>query len=159
MYAKFIHSFERASLRARMSNSSKRPSFWNWHRAKIFMGDVGSTLLGYNVGIFTIYYANKEPSDLWSWIILFGLFWFDATLTLIRRFLNKEQLTNAHRKHAYQRITDTWNHSKVVIISITINIILFILVYFINNLFTAFVLSIILLYLAMKFVDNKNEFK
>lgn len=27
---------------------------WNWHPAKIFMGDVGSTLLGYNVAIFTM---------------------------------------------------------------------------------------------------------
>ena len=65
---------------------------WNWHKAKIFMGDVGSTLLGYNVAIFTIYYANQEASNLWIWIILFGVFWFDATLTLFRRYRNKEKL-------------------------------------------------------------------
>jgi len=38
---------------------------WNWNKAKIFMGDVGSTLLGYNVAVFTIYYANQESSNLW----------------------------------------------------------------------------------------------
>ena len=34
---------------------------WNYGNAKIFMGDVGSTLLGYNAAIFTLYYANQEP--------------------------------------------------------------------------------------------------
>ena len=45
--------------------------FWNWNKAKIFMGDVGSTLLGYNIAIFTIYYANEESTNFWIWIILF----------------------------------------------------------------------------------------
>ena len=63
---------------------------WNWHKAKIFMGDVGSTLLGYNIAIFTLYYANQEPHNFWIWIILFGVFWFDATLTLYRRIINEE---------------------------------------------------------------------
>ena len=39
--------------------------YWNWNKAKIFMGDVGSTLLGYNVAIFTIYYTNQESANLW----------------------------------------------------------------------------------------------
>ena len=47
------------------------------------MGDVGSTLLGYNIAIFTIYYANEQATNFWIWIILFGVYWFDATLTLI----------------------------------------------------------------------------
>jgi len=38
--------------------------YWNWNKAKIFMGDVGSTLLGYNIAIFTIYYTNQEPTKL-----------------------------------------------------------------------------------------------
>jgi len=48
--------------------------YWNWGKAKIFMGDVGSTLLGYNIAIFTIYYTNENPSNFWIWIILFALF-------------------------------------------------------------------------------------
>ena len=48
--------------------------FWNYNKAKIFMGDVGSTLLGYNIAIFTLYYSNKESSNLWIWMILFSLF-------------------------------------------------------------------------------------
>lgn len=134
--------------------------YWNWNKAKIFMGDVGSTLLGYNIAIFTIYYANQEATNFWIWIILFGLFWFDATLTLIRRKLNKEKLSQAHKKHAYQRLTQSgWSHFKVTNYSIGINIILFGIVYFVSNIFVAFVFALILLILTMKFVDNKKAFE
>ncbi|NQY54543.1 MAG: glycosyltransferase family 4 protein [Campylobacteraceae bacterium] len=133
--------------------------YWNWNNAKIFMGDVGSTLLGYNVGIFTLYYTNQEPSNLWIWIILFGLFWFDATYTLIRRKLNGEKISEAHKKHAYQRLNQSsWSHYKVTNYSIGINILLFCIVYFISNIAIAFIISIILLYLVMKFVDKKKRF-
>lgn len=134
--------------------------FWNWNKAKIFMGDVGSTLLGYNIAIFTIYYANINSVNLWIWIILFGLFWFDATLTLVRRKLNKEKLSQAHKKHAYQRLTQSgWSHFKVTNYSILVNMILFAIVYFISNIFVAFVFALIFLGLIMKFVDRKKAFK
>ena len=133
--------------------------YWNWNKAKIFMGDVGSTLLGYNVAIFTIYYSNQEPSNLWIWIILFGLFWFDATLTLIRRKLNGEKLSQAHKKHAYQRLTQAgWSHLEVSSWAIIVNLILFCIVYFISNTFMAFVVSVIFLYAIIRFADSKKEF-
>ena len=133
--------------------------YWNWNKAKIFMGDVGSTLLGYNVAIFTLYYANQESSNLWVWIILFGLFWFDATLTLLRRKLNNEKLSKAHKKHVYQRLTQSgFSHLKVSSLSILLNICLFTILYFISNIYIAFFVSIILLYGVVKFVDNKKEF-
>jgi len=133
--------------------------YWNWGKAKIFMGDVGSTLLGYNVAVFTIYYANQEFSNFWIWIILFGLFWFDATLTLFRRFLNKEKLSQAHKKHAYQRLTQSgYTHTQVVLLSIIINILLFLIVYFISNTFLAFLSALIVLYAVVKFIDKKKGF-
>ncbi|WP_305863597.1 MraY family glycosyltransferase [Aliarcobacter butzleri] len=134
--------------------------YWNWNKAKIFMGDVGSTLLGYNIAIFTIYYANEESTNFWIWIILFGVYWFDATLTLIRRKLNKEKLSQAHKKHGYQRLTQSgWSHYKVTNYSIGLNIILFFIVYFVSNIFVAFILALIVLVLSMKFVDNKKAFE
>lgn len=134
--------------------------YWNWNKAKIFMGDVGSTLLGYNIAIFTIYYANQEAINFWIWIILFGVYWFDATLTLIRRKLNKEKLSQAHKKHAYQRLTQSgWSHFKVTNYSIGLNLVLFSIVYFTSNIFVAFILALIVLVLSMKFVDNKKAFE
>jgi UDP-N-acetylmuramyl pentapeptide phosphotransferase/UDP-N-acetylglucosamine-1-phosphate transferase len=133
--------------------------FWNWNKAKIFMGDVGSTLLGYNISILTLYYANQESSNLWIWIILFGVFWFDATLTLLRRKRNGEQLSQAHKKHAYQRLTQSgWSHYKVTNYSIGLNFVLFAIVYFVSNIFVAFLLALIVLYISMKFVDGQKMF-
>lgn len=134
--------------------------YWNWNRAKIFMGDVGSTLLGYNIAIFTLYYANIESSNLWIWITLFGTFWFDATFTLIRRKLNGETLSQAHKKHAYQRLTQAgWSHYKVTNYSIVVNLLLFCIVYIVPNIFMSFIFSILLLYMIMKFVDSKKTFE
>jgi len=133
---------------------------WNWHRAKIFMGDVGSTLLGYNVAIFTIYYANQNSENFWIWITLFGLFWFDATFTLYKRFKNREKLSKAHKKHAYQRLTQAgFSHSLVVLLSIVVNILLFCIVVFVPNRFVAFIIAIILLILLYRIIDTKKAFK
>ncbi|KAB7889884.1 MraY family glycosyltransferase [Poseidonibacter ostreae] len=133
--------------------------FWNYGNAKIFMGDVGSTLLGYNVAIFTLYYANKESLNLWIWMILFGIFLFDATITLFRRKLNNENISKAHKKHAYQRLNQSgWSHFKVTNFAIGLNIVLFSIVYFISNIFLALLISHILLILVLKFVENKKKF-
>jgi Fuc2NAc and GlcNAc transferase len=133
--------------------------YWNWGNAKIFMGDVGSTLLGYNIAIFTVYYTSENPLNIWVWIIIFGLFWFDATLTLLRRVSNGEKLSEAHKKHAYQRLTQVgWSHTKVVIYSLIIN---FSLLYFILlgvNIFMLFFIMIGVLFSINIFVDHKKGF-
>lgn len=132
---------------------------WNWHKAKIFMGDVGSTLLGFNVAVFTIYYANEEATNFWIWITLFGLFWFDATLTLFRRYKNGEKLSQAHKKHAYQRLTQSgFSHDRVVIAGIFVNIILFLVLFFLGASALSFGLSVIMLYVTVKYVDKQKGF-
>ena len=124
------------------------------------MGDVGSTLLGYNIAIFTIYSSNQEPTNLWIWITLFGLFWFDATITLYKRYKNSESLSQAHNKHAYQRLVQSgWSHSKVVWFSILVNAVLFCLVYFVANIFVAFVISLFLLYAIWMYIESKKSFE
>lgn len=133
--------------------------FWNYNRAKIFMGDAGSTLLGYNIAIFTLYYSNIESTNFWIWIILFSLFWFDATFTLIRRKLNGEKISQAHKKHAYQRLTQSgWSHFKVTNYSIIINIFLFVIVLLQSNIFVAFCGVILLHFCIMRFIDLKKGF-
>ncbi len=133
---------------------------WNWHKAKIFMGDVGSTLLGYNIAIFTIYYSNEQPSNIWIWSIIFALFYFDATLTLYRRYKNGEKLSQAHKKHAYQRLSQSgWSHSKVTTYSIVVNIFLFILVYSYLNIYVSFVITMFLLYAITRYIDKEKKFK
>lgn len=101
---------------------------WNAGNAKIFMGDSGSTLLGFSVAVFTIYYANLEASNLWVWIALFSLFWMDATYTLILRFINKERLSTPHRKHIYQRLVRSgFTHNSMVLVGLLYNLSVFIM--------------------------------
>lgn len=136
---------------------------WNWHKAKIFMGDVGSTLLGYTVAIFALYYQNNGVS-LFVWVILFGLFWFDATLTLFRRYQNHEKLSQAHRKHAYQRLVQSgMPHDRVVFFAMGINLILVILGYsaFCHpaGVIGYFAVAVLVLYGAVKIVDQRKKFE
>jgi UDP-N-acetylmuramyl pentapeptide phosphotransferase/UDP-N-acetylglucosamine-1-phosphate transferase len=97
---------------------------WNWPKAKIFMGDIGSTQLGYILIILSIYFNNNMQFNFIGFIILSSLFWFDATLTLYKRWRNQERLSQAHKKHYYQRIVQYgFSHQKTVIYSIALNLI------------------------------------
>lgn len=132
---------------------------WNWGDAKIFMGDVGSVLLGYNVAVFTIYYTNEQSSNFWVWVILFGLFWVDATITLIRRKLNGEKLSQAHKKHAYQRLTQSgWSHSKVATSAMILNIVVFLVLYSMQNVAISFFVSLAIFLYAYIYVEKIKPF-
>lgn len=77
--------------------------WWNWPPARIFMGDVGSGLLGYWFAVLAL--AGEKSGDLpgVAWLILLAVFVLDATFTLIARVLRGERWYTAHRSHAYQR--------------------------------------------------------
>jgi UDP-N-acetylmuramyl pentapeptide phosphotransferase/UDP-N-acetylglucosamine-1-phosphate transferase len=136
---------------------------WNWQPAKIFLGDVGSTLLGFNIAIFSIYYQNSSRSSLLIWLILSSLFWFDATLTLYRRYRHKEPLIIPHRKHAFHRIVKAgFSHQKTVLLGFIINLVMLLLAYlsvrFRAMMIPLLVLSILLLYLVTRQIDKRMKF-
>jgi Fuc2NAc and GlcNAc transferase len=76
---------------------------WNWPPARIFMGDVGSGFLGYALAVLSVAGERSGSVPMTAWIILVGVFGFDATVTLVRRLLRRERLYEPHRRHAYQR--------------------------------------------------------
>lgn len=135
----------------------------NWQPAKIFMGDVGSTLLGFSIGVFAVYYQRNEDSSIIIWLMLTSLFWFDASLTLYRRWRNGETLSKAHKKHAYQRIVQSgFSHQKTVIFSLVINIFIMGLVWLVKiypsySLLFLFV-NIAYLYIVVRMVDKRFPF-
>lgn len=77
----------------------------NWPPAKIFMGDGGSGFLGFIIGFMMLLSAAQTKVSMWSWIILLTLFIADATTTLIVRLLTRQNVLQAHRLHAYQKLT------------------------------------------------------
>jgi len=132
---------------------------FNWHKASIFMGDVGSAPLGFIFAVLILHDAGTL--NFLAWLMLLSLFWFDATLTLIRRARQKEKLSQAHKKHAYQRLNQVgFSHDKVTLSSIAINLMIFIALYFTPQtyyLYLFFVL-LVLLYLLTKVIDSKKAF-
>jgi Fuc2NAc and GlcNAc transferase len=98
--------------------------FWNFPRAKIFMGDAGSGFIGLVLGVFSIQAGWVDPSLFWGWVILLGVFLVDATLTLSRRFIRGEQIYVAHSSHAYQYASRKYgSHKKVSLVVGVINLV------------------------------------
>jgi Fuc2NAc and GlcNAc transferase len=75
---------------------------WNFPSARIFMGDAGSSFLGFIFGVLSIQAAIVNPLFFWSWVILLGAFIVDATYTLLCRVQRREKIYQAHSMHAYQ---------------------------------------------------------
>jgi Fuc2NAc and GlcNAc transferase len=96
---------------------------WNAAPAKIFMGDGGSTWLGFTLAALAIQDAVRLPGLLSAWLILPALFVADATVCVIRRAYRGENITQAHRAHAYQNLSRLLaSHGKVVAIFIGVNL-------------------------------------
>jgi Fuc2NAc and GlcNAc transferase len=138
--------------------------FWNWPKAKIFMGDVGSTLLGFSIAVLAVYHQNNLTLSIPVWLILTSVFWFDATITLFRRIWNKEKLSQAHRKHAYQRIVQAgFSHQKTVIWMLVFNMLGFGLAYLsikykrLDLIFLG--IDIAILCAVLKLIDKKKPFE
>lgn len=93
---------------------------WNFPKAKIFMGDVGSSSLGFLFGMFSLNTAHTHPALFWSWLILLGVFIGDATLTLLLRLLKKEALHVAHADHAYQHAARRFRSHTVVSLGVLV---------------------------------------
>lgn len=76
---------------------------WNWAPARIFLGDIGSGLLGYWFAVLALRSDGAGAVPVVIWVLLLGTFAFDATVTLVRRLLRREAVASPHRSHAYQR--------------------------------------------------------
>lgn len=74
--------------------------------SRIFMGDTGSTFLGFSFAALPLLAAvgRQDPRLLVVGVMFVMPALFDATLTLLRRLLNHQNLFEAHRTHFYQRL-------------------------------------------------------
>lgn len=91
---------------------------FNFHPARIFMGDSGSIPLGFLVAASGIMGWMNGLWSLWLACLVFSPFIADATVTLIRRLLRGEKIWQAHREHYYQRlIRSGWSHRTTALAS------------------------------------------
>jgi UDP-N-acetylmuramyl pentapeptide phosphotransferase/UDP-N-acetylglucosamine-1-phosphate transferase len=89
--------------------------FFNLPPARVFMGDVGSTALGFMAGALAVIGVHDKLFDLWVPVLVFSPFGVDATATLIRRLARRQRVWRPHREHYYQRLVLAgWGHRKTV---------------------------------------------
>ncbi len=76
---------------------------YNFHPARIFLGDVGSIPLGFFAAALGLAGWRNDAWPLWFPLLVFGPFVADASITLTRRALRGDKVWKAHREHYYQR--------------------------------------------------------
>jgi Fuc2NAc and GlcNAc transferase len=90
----------------------------NWHPAKVFMGDVGSSTLGF---LFAALPLQPEIGLQRRTVFITAMcLWFflaDGVFTMCRRLMKGERVWEAHRSHLYQRLVITGlHHDEVVLV-------------------------------------------
>ncbi|MCG3128712.1 MAG: putative undecaprenyl-phosphate N-acetylglucosaminyl 1-phosphate transferase [Phycisphaerae bacterium] len=78
---------------------------WNFNPAKIFMGDAGSILLGFNCGMIILLFAERGPI---RWVIgalmMFAVPIFDTALAMFRRWRSGRSIFEGDRSHFYDQL-------------------------------------------------------
>ena len=77
---------------------------FNFPRARIFMGDVGSQFCGFVLAVLGVAAGRLQGAELSVLLVpmlLSGML-FDVAFTLVRRLVAGDRLTQAHRSHLYQ---------------------------------------------------------
>ena len=94
----------------------------NWPPAKIFMGDVGSTWLGFGVFALALLSVQAGWLSYATWLVFAAVFVTDATVTLLTRMLRGERWYEAHRNHAYQKLARRLGgHRAVTLRAVAVN--------------------------------------
>jgi Fuc2NAc and GlcNAc transferase len=96
---------------------------FNFPKARLFLGDVGSCSLGLIIGSLLFLSAKETPIIFWSWLIFLGVYIVDSGYTLIERIYRRERFYVAHSKHGYQIASRVLkSHAKVSLIILVLNI-------------------------------------
>jgi UDP-GlcNAc:undecaprenyl-phosphate/decaprenyl-phosphate GlcNAc-1-phosphate transferase len=87
---------------------------WNIHPASIFLGEGGSTFVGYIVGVLAVISGGKLATAL----LVLGIPLMDVIWIITRRFRKKGflQIFKADRKHLHHRLLDLgWSQKSIVL--------------------------------------------
>lgn len=89
----------------------------NFPPATIFLGDTGSTLLGFLAAACSLWGSKAGLFPFWVALLVFSPFIVDASVTLLRRLWRGEKIWEAHRSHCYQRLVLLgWGHRRTVLV-------------------------------------------
>ena len=96
---------------------------WNLGHARVFMGDVGSLVLGFALAALLLHGVAAGAFSAPAALLVMLVFLLDSTLTLLARVLAGERWYNPHRQHLYQRlIARGWTHGRVAALYQAVNL-------------------------------------
>ena len=81
---------------------------FNFHPAKIFMGDSGSLFLGFTIATASVLTTAKSEALVGFGlpVLVLGIPIFDTLLSIIRRFLGRRGIMSPDRGHFHHRLLD-----------------------------------------------------
>ncbi len=82
--------------------------FFNFHPAKVFMGDCGSLFLGFTIATSSVLTAAKSDAlvGLALPVLVLGIPIFDTLFSMLRRFLGRRGVMSPDRGHFHHRLLD-----------------------------------------------------
>jgi UDP-N-acetylmuramyl pentapeptide phosphotransferase/UDP-N-acetylglucosamine-1-phosphate transferase len=96
---------------------------FNWHPAKIFLGDVGSISLGLICGWLLLTLAKQ---GLYAAALIIPMFYLaDSSLTILKRLLQRKKIWEAHSEHFFQKAARKGHsHSRIATKIVVCNVVL-----------------------------------
>ena len=128
---------------------------FNWHPAKLFMGDVGSTFIG-SVYAGLLFETNSLTQAI-AYILIATPLLADAAFCVIRRYLYGQNIFSAHRLHLYQRLHQAGISQSKVSILYSFSTLLLCVMFYMQSLSLVFITSTIIIaigfYLDIKIAE------
>ncbi len=91
---------------------------YNFHPAKIFLGDAGSGFIGYMLGVMAVM-ATAEPCGLVGFIVpilIISVPVLDMSFAILRRMIKRQSLFKGDRDHLYDLVNRKFNVIETVIV-------------------------------------------
>ena len=125
---------------------------YNFHPAKVFMGDTGSLFLGFNLSVLAIMGVAKSITfiSLAAPILVLGVPIFDTCFAILRRKMNHKPIFAADKEHLHHRLLQLgFSHRMTVLIIYLISFCLAAIAVLITYLSTAEAMAVVALILVV----------
>lgn len=130
---------------------------FNWHPAKMFMGDVGSTFLG---AVFAGLIIQKgNVLDILMRLLILSPIFMDSLFTLIRRIKNRQKIFTPHKLHVYQRLNQAGMKQSQISIIYALGVFILCLVSLLNNVYFLILAVIVELLFGIYLSSISKPFK
>ncbi len=132
--------------------------FWNIHPASIFLGEGGSTLVGFLIGVLAVISGGKLATAL----LVLGIPLLDVVWVVLRRFKQGglRRIVHGDKKHLHHRLFSLgWGQNRVILLYIIIATIFGVSTLFLQSRekLVALIILCLLMFLGATFLVQKEK--